>query len=231
MLLHLWEVCQAYLGPSYSYSVAFRAFECKSGYHLRKRRSSSSHKRRIELDKHRVIQLPASSFFIMPRQNLPPLTSKQAKRLHQKQGQRFTFTPSQYRAAERRELLEERRKQTIAKEQKKKENKRKREEKQEREREAKRQQLAEGKISIEDTWGKVTASQPRLGAFFRKPAAVPSLSTVTEEASPSKSKKPDSSLSHNSCADHPHEAMEKSDATSASLLVQIISQIHDFVNF
>ena len=105
----------------------------------------------------------------MPRDNPPPLTSRQAKRRYQKRGKKFEFTPSQYRAAERRSELEERRKQTLAKEQRKKENKRKREGKEERERETKRQQLAEGRISIEDTWGKVGASQPRLIAFFKIP--------------------------------------------------------------
>ena len=105
----------------------------------------------------------------MPRDNPPPLTSRQAKRLHAKRGKKFEFTPSQYRAAERRSELEERRKEAVAKEQRRKESKRKRGEKEERDRDLKRRQLAEGRITVEDTWGKVGSSQPRLVAFFKKP--------------------------------------------------------------
>ena len=113
------------------------------------------------------------------------MTSRQAKRAYQKQGKKFKFTPSQFRAAERRSELEERRKKIVAAEETRRENKRKREEKDERERHSKKRQLADGKISIEDTWGKVRASQPRLLSFFGKPAApVTRVATPTPEPEP-----------------------------------------------
>lgn len=155
----------------------------------------------------------------MPRPNPPPLTSKQAKRLHQQQGKKFTFAASQYRAAERREQLEERRKQAVAKEQKKKENKRKREEKQERDREKKRQQLAEGKISVEDTWGKVTASQPRLGGFFKKHITAPLLSNTGGDSSTTENKE------KYTCVDCLSGVMEPPNRVSAGIPVQMTSQI------
>ena len=117
----------------------------------------------------------------MPHDNVPLMTSRQAKRNYQKSGKRFKFTPSQYRAAERRSELEERRKKTVAAEEKRKGNKRKRDEKDERERDNKRRQLAEGKISIEDTWGKVRASQPRLSFFGKTAAPVVRAATPTPE--------------------------------------------------
>ncbi len=76
------------------------------------------------------------------------------------------------RRADRREELDERRQKEQEKERKKKENKRKREEQDEKERDAKQRLLREGKIAEEDTWGKVTASQPRLNNFFKAPKAV-----------------------------------------------------------
>jgi hypothetical protein len=106
----------------------------------------------------------------MPHKNPPPLTTKKAKRLYQKSSKKFEFTASQFRAAERREELQVRRRKEEAKAERRKVNKRKREDKEERERAAKRQQLEEGKIRPEDTWAKVGASQSRLNAFFKKPA-------------------------------------------------------------
>ena len=109
--------------------------------------------------------------------------SKKAKRAYQKSGPRYTLSASQIRAADRREELANRAKQLAKKEEKKKESKRKREEKEEKEREAKRLQLQEGKLRPEDTWGKVTASQPRLHGFFRKPQVTRKLRAVQESAS------------------------------------------------
>ena len=76
------------------------------------------------------------------------------------------------RRADRREELEGRRQKEQERERKKKESKRKREEQEEKERDAKRRLLREGKIAEEDTWGKVTASQPRLNNFFKAPTIV-----------------------------------------------------------
>lgn len=103
---------------------------------------------------------------------LPPMTTRQAKRLGKKSTGQFRYSASQMRRADRREELEGRRQKEQEKERKKKENKRKREEQEEKERDAKRRLLREGKIHEEDTWGKVTASQPRLNNFFKAPATV-----------------------------------------------------------
>ena len=102
----------------------------------------------------------------------PPMTTRQAKRQGKKSAGQFRYTASQMRRADRREELEERRRKEQEKERKKKENKRKRDEQDEKERVAKRRLLREGKIAEEDTWGKVSASQPRLNNFFKAPATV-----------------------------------------------------------
>ena len=107
----------------------------------------------------------------MPVIPLPPMTSRQAKKLNKKTAGQYRYTASQMRRADRREELENRRKRQEEKESKKALNKRKREEQGEKERSVKRRMLQEGKISEEDTWGKVTASQPRLNNFFKHPTA------------------------------------------------------------
>ena len=103
---------------------------------------------------------------------LPPMTTRQARRLGKKNPGQLRYSASQMRRADRREELEGRRQKEQEKERKKKENKRKREEQNEKERDVKRQLLREGKIAEEDTWGKVTASQPRLSNFFKAPTTV-----------------------------------------------------------
>jgi hypothetical protein len=105
------------------------------------------------------------------RHQIPPQTSKKARKAYLKANKHFEFTPTQARASERRLELEKRAKGLEAKEQRKKDNKRKREEKEAFEREAKRKRIESGKAPIEALWGKVRASQPRLHAFFAQPKA------------------------------------------------------------
>ncbi|EXJ73580.1 uncharacterized protein A1O5_03341 [Cladophialophora psammophila CBS 110553] len=108
----------------------------------------------------------------MPRPAKPPMTLKEAKRAYKKEGIGGPrYTASQMARADKLDAREEKRKKEVEKERQRAENKRKREEKLERDRVARQKMVEEGRISIEDTWGKVTASQPRLNKFFgRKPA-------------------------------------------------------------
>lgn len=110
------------------------------------------------------------------------MTSRQAKRLGKKNVGQFQYTASQMRRADRREELEKRRQKDQEKERKKKENKRKREEQEEKQRASKRRLLREGKINEEDTWGRVTASQPRLNTFFKAPETVKRSMSAPEQA-------------------------------------------------
>lgn len=64
--------------------------------------------------------------------------------------------------------LDKRRQDVEEKERRRKANKRKRDEQEAKERVVQRKLIQEGKISVEDTWGKVNASQPRLNMFFSK---------------------------------------------------------------
>ena len=105
----------------------------------------------------------------MPAPPLPAMTTRQAKRAHKKNPIKFRFTASQLRRADRLDELEERRAKAEDKQQQKKANKRKRDEQDAKERDVQRKLLKDGKISIQDTWGKVSASQPRLNMFFVKP--------------------------------------------------------------
>ncbi|OAL34852.1 hypothetical protein AYO20_05812 [Fonsecaea nubica] len=106
----------------------------------------------------------------MPRPAKPPMTLKEAKRAYKKEGG-FRYTASQMARADRLDAREEKRKKELEKERQRAENKRKREEKLEKERIVRQKMLDEGRINVEDTWGKVTASQPRLNKFFgHKPA-------------------------------------------------------------
>src|SRR2546423_3029503 len=105
------------------------------------------------------------------RHQLPPQTSRKARRAYLKSNKHFEFTPTQKRASERRQQLDKRAKALQAKEQQKKDNRRKRQEKEAAEREAKRRRIESGKAPIETLWGKVRASQPRLNAFFVQPQA------------------------------------------------------------
>lgn len=105
------------------------------------------------------------------RHQLPPQTSKKARRAYLGSKKHFEFTPTQQRASERRLELEKRAKALQTKEQRKKDNKRKREEKEASEREAKRKRIELGKAPPESLWGKARASQRRLNAFFAKPNA------------------------------------------------------------
>jgi hypothetical protein len=74
--------------------------------------------------------------------------------------------------ADRQDAREEKRKKELEKERHRVENMRKREEKDHRDRTARQKMLAEGRITVEDTWGKVTPSQPRLNRFFGGKAVV-----------------------------------------------------------
>jgi hypothetical protein len=94
------------------------------------------------------------------------MTLKEAKRAYKKDGGTVRYTASQMARADRIDAQEEKRKRALEKDRQRAENKRKREEKAERERTVRQKMLEEGRISIEDTWGKVTASQPRLNKFF-----------------------------------------------------------------
>ncbi|KAK5057589.1 hypothetical protein LTR84_011589 [Exophiala bonariae] len=105
----------------------------------------------------------------MPRPVKPPMTLKEAKRAHKKDDTGFRYTASQMARADRQDAQEEKRRKALDKERTKKDNKRKREEKADRDRAVKQKMLDEGRITIEDTWGKVAASQPRLNKFFAQP--------------------------------------------------------------
>jgi hypothetical protein len=105
------------------------------------------------------------------RHRIPPQTSRQVRKAYVKANKHFEFTPTQARASERRLELGKRAQALQAKEQRKRDNKRKREEKEAAEREAKRKRIESGKAPIEDLWGKVRASQPRLSAFFAQTEA------------------------------------------------------------
>jgi hypothetical protein len=101
------------------------------------------------------------------------MTLKEAKRAYKKNGiASFQYTASQMARADRQDAREEKRKKELDKERQRVENKRKREDKDQRERVARQKMLAEGRITVEDTWGKVTASQPRLNRFFGGKAVV-----------------------------------------------------------
>lgn len=116
-----------------------------------------------------VVWSSSQPFFLsvtMPRPAKPPMTLKEAKRAYKKDGIGFQYTASQMARADRLDAREERRKKELEKERQRVENKRKREEKDQRERAVRQKMLAEGRITVEDTWGKVTASQPRLNRFF-----------------------------------------------------------------
>lgn len=100
--------------------------------------------------------------------SVPPMTSRQAKKAAKKKTAQFQYSASQMRRADRIDELEERRRNAEDKERRRKANKIKRDEQTAKERSAKDKLLQEGKIAVEDTWGEVTASQPRLNAFFVK---------------------------------------------------------------
>ena len=91
------------------------------------------------------------------------MTLKEAKRAYKKEGHVVRYTASQMARADR---IDEKRKKALDKERQRIENKRKRDEKEERERKVRQKMLEEGRLKVEDTWGKVTASQPRLNRFF-----------------------------------------------------------------
>ncbi|KAJ9611179.1 hypothetical protein H2200_004362 [Cladophialophora chaetospira] len=118
----------------------------------------------------------------MPWPAKPPMTLKEAKRAYKKEGATFRYTASQLARADRIDAKEDKRKKELEKERLRAENKRKREEKEDRDRQVRQKMLDEGRISVEDTWGKVTASQPRLNKFFgRKPVVAPSRSNLRAE--------------------------------------------------
>jgi hypothetical protein len=94
------------------------------------------------------------------------MTLREAKKAYKRDGGGFRFTASQLARADRIDEQEAKRRKALDKEKQKLGNKRKREEKEQRENAVKRQMLEEGRISVEDTWGKVTSSQPRLNKFF-----------------------------------------------------------------
>lgn len=129
----------------------------------------------------------------MPRPAKPPMTLREAKRAYKKDGG-FRYTASQMARADRQDAREEQRKKAAEKERQRLENKRKRDEKLERERAVRQKMLEEGRITVEDTWGKVTASQPRLNRFFvQRPPIVPakrSRDEAIQEDSGSENKPP-----------------------------------------
>jgi hypothetical protein len=108
------------------------------------------------------------------------MTLKEAKRAHKKDGGPVRYTASQMARADRADAKKAQVKKELEKEKQRAANKRKREEKEERDRRVKQKMLEEGRISVEDTWGKVTASQPRLNKFFGRPAAVQARATSAD---------------------------------------------------
>ncbi|KAI1609108.1 hypothetical protein EDD37DRAFT_612406 [Exophiala viscosa] len=118
----------------------------------------------------------------MPRPAKPPMTLKEAKRAYKKDGVGFQYTASQMARADRQDAQDEKRKKALDKERQRVENKRKRDEKDTRERAVKQKMLDEGRITVEDTWGKVAASQPRLNKFFgQRTAVAPAKRKIQEE--------------------------------------------------
>jgi hypothetical protein len=105
----------------------------------------------------------------MPAAVPPPQTLKQAKRAYQKSNKGFTFTPSQERAAARRNAKDESARKLREKEDRAKNNKRKRDEKEEKERQAKKLLVEKGQLSADALLPKVRSSQPRLSAFLQHP--------------------------------------------------------------
>ncbi|KIW69233.1 hypothetical protein PV04_05122 [Phialophora macrospora] len=118
----------------------------------------------------------------MPWPAKPPMTLKEAKRAYKKDGATVRYTASQMARADKIDAQEEKRKKALARDRQRVENKRKREEKAERERRVRQKMLEEGRINIEDTWGKVTASQPRLNKFFGQKGAATSVKSDSRNA-------------------------------------------------
>lgn len=108
------------------------------------------------------------------------MTLKEAKKAYKKEGIGIQYTASQMARADRFDEREEKRKKELERERQRLDNKRKRDEKEARERAVKQKMLEEGRITVEDTWGKVTASQPRLNKFFGQNAAAPSKRSIQE---------------------------------------------------
>ena len=94
------------------------------------------------------------------------------------------------RQADRREELEKRKKKLEEKEARKAINRRKRDEAEDKDRRVKQKLLQERKISLEDTWGKVRASQPRLNRFFMAPS-VPAQPPSSSADSPEPPQEPE----------------------------------------
>ncbi|KIW11067.1 hypothetical protein PV08_10366 [Exophiala spinifera] len=110
----------------------------------------------------------------MPRPPKPPMTLKEAKKAYKKEGIGIQYTASQMARADRFDEREAKRKKELEREKQRVDNKRKRDQKEARERAVKQKMLEEGRITVEDTWGKVTASQPRLNKFFGQNAVAAS---------------------------------------------------------
>lgn len=102
------------------------------------------------------------------------MTLKEAKKAYKKEGIGIQYTASQMERADRFDEREEKRRKELDRERQRVDNKRKRDQKEARERAARQKMLEEGRITVEDTWGKVTASQPRLNKFFGQTAIAPS---------------------------------------------------------
>ena len=137
------------------------------------------------------------------------MTLKEAKRAYKKEGATVRFTASQLARADRIDAKEKQRKKELDKERNRAENKRKREEKDAKDRSVRQKMLEEGRISVEDTWGKVTASQPRLNTFFgRKPAVAPSKSNLRAELATDK-EVPDPS-------EHPDAGNQEAEAVASA---------------
>jgi hypothetical protein len=112
------------------------------------------------------------------------MTLKQAKKAFKRvpPNASFRLSASQMARADRLDAKEAKLRQSLEKEKEREKNKKKREMKEEREREVKRRMLEEGKLRVEDTWGKVSASQPRLHGFLGGASGVQKLKNGKEES-------------------------------------------------
>ena len=107
-----------------------------------------------------------------PPRNRPHIeTTVSARRKFQRNSRRETFSESRIRQLEREQAQLTKAAEAAERERKRKANKLKQEGKEKREKEAKKKLVEEGRISEEDTWGKIRASQRRLNAFFVGPVA------------------------------------------------------------
>ncbi|KAL9115803.1 MAG: hypothetical protein Q9227_000171 [Pyrenula ochraceoflavens] len=98
-------------------------------------------------------------------------TTSAARRRYQRSNRREAFSEARLRQIEREEAQLRKAQEAEERERKRKINRQRQEEKEAKERAVQRKLVEEGKISEEQTWGKIPASQRRLNTFFVNAAA------------------------------------------------------------